>query len=102
MAGERRWHLLPQILEQRRLELVLLLGGICKVCGSDFDLEIHHRFGKNWRSRDYSRSMRLKKYKQDILNGECFLLCKWCHDTPEEHPSECFCPKCCGETVSDF
>lgn len=96
MAGEYRWHLIDDFLEKEKKRLVDLLGGLCVVCQeSDISLlEFHHRNGKNWRSRSLSRSQRLKRYEQDILDGEVYLLCDTCHNDPSEHPDDCFCPFC--------
>ena len=100
MAGEYRWHILNESLAAGKRRLILLLGGVCESCGEEELLEIHHRNGKTWRSNKLSRPQRLKHYEQDIIAGECFLLCKWCHDNPDDHPDYCFCPKC--REQSDF
>lgn len=94
MAGEYRWDKVPEILDRRRGRLIRKLGGRCVRCGSREDLEFHHPHGKPWRARLLSRFQRLARYEQDAANGNLELLCKDCHDQPDEHPDYCFCPFC--------
>lgn len=97
MAGEYRWHLVPESLEQRRAALIAALGGVCERCKSTEDLDVHHKYGKSWRSNELSRFQRLARYEQDAREGLVILLCKDCHEQPVEHPDDCFCPFCRGD-----
>jgi len=97
MAGEYRWHLIPDIINKQRAALIELMGGTCISCGSSEDLEFHHPNGKNWRSKDLSQFQRMRKYEEDASNGELELLCDACHNNPNDHPDTCFCPHCIGE-----
>lgn len=93
-----RWHTLSGSLRKRKLRIVEKLGGCCVVCGeTDIDLlEFHHPAGKNWRSRDCSRTQRLKRYEEDADAGLVELLCDSCHNDNSKHPDTCFCPFCRG------
>lgn len=94
-----RWHLIPAILQSRKLALIQKLGGKCVSCDEDDPavLEFHHKYGKSWRSRDYSRFQRMAKYEEDADAGEIELLCDACHNNTNDHPDDCFCAACRGE-----
>jgi hypothetical protein len=94
MAGEYRWHLMPELLKRRRKLLIIKLGGMCISCGSRHNLEFHHPNGKSWRSRQYGPMTRLKIYEREIEEGLIELLCDTCHNDPKSHPDHCFCPHC--------
>ena len=61
---------------EKREELVKLLGGKCEICGTRKNLEIDHKFGRDWDLRAKSRWQRQiiyrKEYEQNLLR----LLCK--------------------------
>lgn len=102
MAGEYRWDVMKDMIRTGRDRLLYLLGNVCESCGEDDPelLHIHHMNGKTWRSNQVSRYRRILLYERDIINGECTLLCKWCHNNPDGHPDHCFCPVC--RQRSDF
>lgn len=97
MAGEYRWHLVPDVIERKRFALIRKMGGRCKSCGCRDDLEFHHPNGKKWRSNAVSRFERLRRYETDFRNGELILLCNDCHNDGTYHPDDCFCSTCRGE-----
>lgn len=87
MAGEYRWDVMHEMIREGRIRLLVMLGGVCEVCGEDDSalLDIHHLNGKTWQSNQVGPYKRIKLYEQDIKNGECSLLCKWCHNNSEGH-----------------
>lgn len=66
---------------KKKAELFSELGGRCVVCGTDYDLEIHHKNGwtgargKNGRGR----LDRLTDWERELSVGGLELLCDACH-----------------------
>lgn len=54
---------------ERKEELLDLLGGECKGCGDEEDLEIHHVDGRSWEPRQVSSHMRVVRYWREYLAG---------------------------------
>lgn len=65
--------------KKKRAQLVFLLGGECKKCGSRQDLEFHHVRGRTWRAREKSRYKRMVLYFRDYDRGLIILLCHDCN-----------------------
>lgn len=97
-----RWHIHDERIREMRYRLICELGGCCSVCRSDEieELEFHHVYGKDWRSRDLGPYRRMLQYQKDAADGSLVLLCGECHDYADDHPDWCFCPKC--RQGSDF
>lgn len=64
-----------------RAELIGLMGGKCsnEDCGSVFEFEFHHKFGKDWEPSKTSRWVRLARYRREWKAGLVELLCKTCN-----------------------
>lgn len=80
MAGEYRWHLVPEYVDCLRTALIRDMGGCCTRCGSRTRLELHHPHGRDWKTRTVSRIQRISLYRRDWESGNLILLCKPCHD----------------------
>jgi hypothetical protein len=64
---------------RRRRQLVQLLGGCCRRCGSSRKLEFHHTGPRTWVARKKSRWMRIILYFRDHQAGIIQLVCRKCH-----------------------
>lgn len=66
---------------RERRALIRQLGAKCETCPeSDLDrLEIDHRHGKSWRSRDVASDQRVRRYKREAAAGLLRVLCKSCN-----------------------
>ncbi|SRR6266700_168296 len=70
--------------KQRRKAIIVLLGGVCKICGRDKSLHLHHVVYHPTES-DYRKTSkdfwtRLKRLKEAEKHPERFeLLCGGCH-----------------------
>jgi hypothetical protein len=62
-----------------RLGLIAKMGGVCRNCGSDENLHVHHYPAKSWQSSKCNRWVRLARYKRDLAEGTVYLLCGKCH-----------------------
>lgn len=63
----------------KRSMLIFLLGGVCKKCGSDEQLEFHHKYGRTWEARKCSRLRRMVLYFRDYDKGLLTILCHNCN-----------------------
>lgn len=68
-------------LRDRRIALVVLMGGVCRRCGLDDVeyLEPHHIRPREWNAARMSRWQRLKQYVRDWLDGKCYVICRSCN-----------------------
>jgi hypothetical protein len=64
---------------ERRKEAIIYLGGECKLCGSQEDLEFDH---KNPSEKEYEIAKLLLRNRDKLYPelDKCQLLCKECHD----------------------
>ena len=66
---------------RRRLALIALMGGRCRICGADepMRMEFHHTGTRTWTARKLDRCSRLRRYRRDFEKGVLVLLCAACH-----------------------
>lgn len=64
---------------ERRNALIQMLGGKCKRCGAETNLEPHHTEPRTWASRDVWAIKRLKLYLIEAAAGKLVLLCRACN-----------------------
>ncbi len=69
---KRRW-------QQRRVNVIMFLGGSCETCGSQEDIHFHHKDPetKNFTLADGS-SFSDEKFWKEVL--KCELQCRECHE----------------------
>ena len=65
--------------EKIRCELLLMLGGYCKLCGVIKDLEFDHVIPIDWTPSAKSQSQRAAEYRREFQKGNLQILCKKCH-----------------------
>jgi 5-methylcytosine-specific restriction endonuclease McrA len=63
----------------RREALVERMGGLCRECGTCFDLEFDHPNGRDWIANKLGRMQRLREYEKDLAAGNLILLCRSCN-----------------------
>ncbi len=64
---------------RKRLELVKLLGGECRQCGSKGDLQIDHINGKSWTANKVGSDTRVCRYMREMKEGKLQVLCGDCN-----------------------
>jgi hypothetical protein len=62
-----------------RQSLIDELGGECSFCGTKFDLEINHIYGRTWKAREKSSWQRIAIYKREAKLGLLNVLCGCCN-----------------------
>jgi ribosomal protein L40E len=62
-----------------RRKLIAILGGKCRKCGGDQNLEPHHTQPRTWRSHERWAMSRLLVYLQEARMGILELLCRKCN-----------------------
>jgi hypothetical protein len=62
-----------------RLALIVSLGGKCALCASDYDLEIDHPFGRDWKPSRVEYSARISRYRREARAGLVRVLCASCN-----------------------
>lgn len=67
--GRGRHYYQSRQAKELREELLELLGGECRKCGDEEDLEIHHVDGRAWEPRNLSSLRRAKRYWREYLAG---------------------------------
>lgn len=69
---QRRW------LQKRRDEYIELLGGVCVGCGTDDDLEFHHKVPED---KEFDIQSLLSRKREFVLEEleKCELRCSECH-----------------------
>lgn len=81
---EKQIRIMP-IYERWRQDAFKKCGKLCQICGSDKNLEVHHRVSFYSIMKDYSITSKERAFEcwplWDIDNGE--VLCKECHDKME-------------------
>lgn len=65
--------------EKIRCELLLFLGGYCKLCGATKNLEFDHVVPIDWTPSAKSQSQRAAEYKREFAKGNLQILCSKCH-----------------------
>lgn len=65
--------------EKIRCELLLFLGGYCKLCGATKHLEFDHVVPIDWTPSAKSQSQRAAEYKREFAKGNLQILCSKCH-----------------------
>ena len=83
----REWAARRDKLAARYFAIVAELGAYCGAncdpelgCGAAVDLQLHHRDGKGWRSRDVGPLRRIKLLEEDHARGELGVLCRACNE----------------------
>jgi len=85
MGQYKRRSMHPMAIESRRRrryyrrQLIQMLGGKCKKCGSDKKLEPHHTQPRTWSSREKWAMSRLLIYLKEAKLGLVILLCSTCN-----------------------
>lgn len=64
---------------KKKAELVQLLGGCCKKCGSIVDLTFDHINGRDWDIRAVHSTKRIAIYRREYEEGKLQLLCLSCN-----------------------
>lgn len=67
--------------EVLRGKLIHFLGGRCKECGTEDELEPHHIVPRTWKSSEVWRTKRLRLYLEEAARGDIVLLCRSCNAT---------------------
>ena len=66
--------------KKARAKLKELLGGVCKLCKTNRDLEFHCIEQQGDRHHRMDPSARMCFYKKQYMNNNLELLCESCHD----------------------
>jgi len=72
---------------RRRQRIVEQLGGKCRKCGGERNLEFHHKQPRTWSAREFWYNARLRKYAEEAAAGLLELLCGTCNKV-EGAPAE--------------
>jgi hypothetical protein len=67
--------------KRQRAELIAILGGRCKDCGTTKRLEFHHKYVRQWVAAKVSRWKRIALYWREYEAGEIELRCRHCNAT---------------------
>jgi hypothetical protein len=62
-----------------RLALIISLGGKCELCKSEYELEIDHPFGRDWKPSQVEYSARISRYRAEAKQGLVRVLCADCN-----------------------
>lgn len=84
----REWSARKARLAARVAEMIRQLGAYCGAgcdpelgCGATDGLQLHHKTGKPWRSREVGPLRRLRLTEVDFARGDLGVLCSRCNAT---------------------
>ena len=65
--------------QKMKADLIKFLGGKCRDCETEIDLQPHHIGPRDWRSNEVWSTTRLRRYQKEAAQGLVILLCGLCN-----------------------